>query len=230
MSPGWLLLEGGSEFGGGMAAADRRALELAGGPDAVVRIIPTAAAPDNNHARAGGNGVRWFRSLGAADVEWLPLIDASSANDPALAEAISHAGLIFLLGGFPGYLFDTLAGSLCWNAMGAAHAAGAVLAGSSAGAMVLGSHFLDPGAKRVRAGLGLVPGMFFLPHFNHLRNKWLRFFPGIPGEARVLCVDEETGVLNDGANGAWTVYGRGSATVYTAGKGARYPSGANFSF
>ena len=61
---GYIVLEGGAEFGGEMAAPDRRALELAGGLDVPVSIIPTAAAPDNNHQRAGENGKRWFQSLG----------------------------------------------------------------------------------------------------------------------------------------------------------------------
>ena len=53
---GHLLLEGGAEFGGRMAEADRRAIELAGGAEAPICIIPTAAAPDNNHEHAGENG------------------------------------------------------------------------------------------------------------------------------------------------------------------------------
>jgi cyanophycinase len=59
---GILLLAGGAEFGGQMAAVDREAIERAGGRDAPIRIIPAAAAPDHNHQRAGRNGERWFRS------------------------------------------------------------------------------------------------------------------------------------------------------------------------
>ena len=44
---GYLLLEGGAEFGGRMREPDLKAIELAGGFDAPIRIIPTAAAPDN---------------------------------------------------------------------------------------------------------------------------------------------------------------------------------------
>ena len=77
---GYILLEGGAEFQGQMAAPDRRAMELAGGMDAPVAIIPTAAAPDQNHRRAGNNGVRWFQSLGARQVRALELIDRASAN------------------------------------------------------------------------------------------------------------------------------------------------------
>ncbi len=44
---GYILLEGGAEFGGLMSEPDLRAIQLAGGPDAPISIIPTAAAPDN---------------------------------------------------------------------------------------------------------------------------------------------------------------------------------------
>jgi len=69
----FILLAGGAEFGGQMAVADRLAIQLAGGPDAAVAILPTAAAPDNNHQRAGENGVNWFKYLGATNVSALPL-------------------------------------------------------------------------------------------------------------------------------------------------------------
>src|SRR5216684_2545411 len=123
---GYLLLEGGAEFGEAMQQPDLRALELAGGNDALVCVIPTAAAPDHNHVRAGGNGVRWFRSLGAKAVVAVPIIDAASANDPALATQLRQARLIYLLGGFPGYLEQTLRGSLCWQAVLEAYEQGAV--------------------------------------------------------------------------------------------------------
>src|SRR5690242_16871465 len=113
---GYLVLEGGAEFGGGMSAPDLRAIELAGGRLAPIRIIPTAAAPDHNHKRAGANGVRWFQSLGALNVSSVDIIDSSSANDAALAESIRNAKLIYLLGGFPRHLGETLMDSLCWQA------------------------------------------------------------------------------------------------------------------
>ncbi len=85
---GHLLLEGGAEFGGQMRDPDLRAIELAGGFDAPLRIIPTAAAPDHNHDNAGNIGVRWFKRLGARDVDSLPLIDKSSANDEDIAQSL----------------------------------------------------------------------------------------------------------------------------------------------
>jgi hypothetical protein len=40
---GYILLEGGAEFGGSMAIPDRRALELAGGLDVRISIIPNSS-------------------------------------------------------------------------------------------------------------------------------------------------------------------------------------------
>ena len=114
---GYLVLQGGSEFGGRMKASDLRAIELAGGPGAAIRIIPAAAAPDNNHAHAGKNGQRWFHHLGASDGACVPLIDRASANDPGTAAELRHSKLIYMLGGFPGYLADSLAGTTAWKAM-----------------------------------------------------------------------------------------------------------------
>src|SRR5205085_10213358 len=124
---GYILLEGGAEFGGLMSEPDRRAIELAGGPDALISIIPTAAAPDNNDQRAGRNGVNWFKSLGARRVEVMPLIDRASANDPEIVERLSQSGLIYMLGGFTGYLGQVLVNSTSWQEMLKAYDAGAVI-------------------------------------------------------------------------------------------------------
>src|SRR5262249_57463633 len=114
---GHILLAGGAESGGRMAEPDLRAIQLAGGPNARISIIPTAAAPDHNHERAGRNGVRWFQSLDARNVAALPLIDRASADSPMVTAALRDSRLIYLLGGFPHYLGQTLLGSASWQAI-----------------------------------------------------------------------------------------------------------------
>jgi cyanophycinase len=209
---GTLLLEGGAEFGGAMREPDLRAIELAGGFEAPVRIIPTAAAPDNNHVRAGKNGLHWFRSLGAKDVESLPLIDKASANDPHIADSLRTAKLIYLLGGFTHYLGQTLLGSQAWEAALDAYQNGAVIAGSSAGAMVLCEHYYDPGRGKVERGLNLVPNACVLPHHNTFGKNWAgKLKASLPGVI-LLGIDEYTGMLLE--DGKWSVYGGGAVTVY----------------
>ena len=115
MDIGHIALEGGSEFGGLMELPDRRCIELVGGPDAPIAIIPTAAAPDDNHRRAGENGRRWFTSLGATNVQVVPLLDRVSAANATVVEMVAEARLIYLLGGFPGYLCESLRNTPAWD-------------------------------------------------------------------------------------------------------------------
>jgi cyanophycinase len=220
---GYLLLEGGAEFGGAMREPDLRAIQLAGGFDASIRILPTAAAPDNNHVRAGNNGIRWFRSLGARDVESLPLIDKASANDPKIAQSLRSAKLIYLLGGFTHYLGQTLQDSRAWGTALEAWRDGAVIAGSSAGAMVLCEHYYDPGRGKVERGLNLVPNACVLPHHNTFGKNWAgKLKASLPG-VTLLGIDEYTGMLL--VDGDWTVYGGGAVTLYRGEMVERYVAG-----
>ncbi|HEU5097767.1 MAG TPA: Type 1 glutamine amidotransferase-like domain-containing protein, partial [Roseiflexaceae bacterium] len=224
---GYLLLAGGAEFGGRMAEADLRAIELAGGDDARISIIPTAAAPDNNHDRAGRNGVRWFESLGARRVAALPLIDRASAESPAIAATLRESRLIYLLGGFPHYLGQTLLGSASWQAVVAAHQAGAVVAGSSAGAMVLCQHYYQPDAKQVAQGLAVLPNACVLPHHNTFGRSWAAQLAALLPGSTLIGIDERTAMLND-ADGAWQVYGQGAVTLYRDHQPTAYRSGKQF--
>ena len=88
---GIILLAGGSEFKGQMAIPDRVAIEEAGGFDSLISIIPAAAAPDNNHQRAGQNGKKWFVGLGATNVTVVPLIDRKSSSWLLAAVSLSSS-------------------------------------------------------------------------------------------------------------------------------------------
>jgi cyanophycinase len=204
-----------------------KALELAGGLSAPVRIIPTAASPDNNHERAGQNGVRWFKALGATDVEAPRLIDKASANSQAIAKTLRTAKLIYLLGGFTHYLGQTLKDSLCWQAAFEAYEDGAVLAGSSAGAMVMCRYYYDPGRDEIFQGLDLIPNTLVLPHHNTFGKNWAaRLSTLLPG-VTLLGIDEGTGMLSGSAAAEWTILGAGSVTLYRDGKPESHPQGSS---
>lgn len=229
--PGYILLEGGAEFGGLMSIPDRRAIELAGGPAAPLRIIPTAAAPDNNYRRAGHHGVNWFKSLGASNAVSLPLIDNASANDLHIANELRQARLIYMLGGFPGYLGETLKNSSSWDAMLEAYDAGAVIAGSSAGAMVLCQYYSDPYQKKLVEGLNLLPNTCVLPHHNTFGKNWAQQLSSSLPAVVLLGIDERTGMLDDGSGErktGWHVYGQGAVTIYRNAKPTVYRSGQRF--
>jgi cyanophycinase len=223
----YVLLEGGAEFGGSMSEPDLRAIQLAGGPDAPIAILPTAAAPDNNHRRAGNNGAQWFRSLGASHIDIVPVIDRSSANDPALAARIRSARFIYMLGGFPGHLGETLKGSLVWQAALEAYEQGTVIGGSSAGAMVMCEHYYDPYQSKVLEGLKLLPNSVIIPHHNSSGSSWAERLAAELPEDTLIGIDERTGLLNE-PSGSWTVYGAGMVTLYHDGQTTVHRRGETF--
>lgn len=213
----YLLLEGGAEFGGQMSEPDLRVIKLAGGFDAPIALLPTAAAPDNNNEQAGRNGQRWFQSLGASHVDLVPVIDKSSAEDPALAARVHAARLIYLLGGFPRHLGETLANSLVWQAaLEAYYEEGTVIAGSSAGAMVLCEHYYDPFSNKLLRGLNLLSNICVLPHHNSFGKRWMGNLTKLLPDSLLIGVDEQTGMIRD--HESWSVYGAGEVTLYRGGQ------------
>jgi cyanophycinase len=211
---GHIVLEGGAEFGGMMSVPDRQAMTLAGGPDAPIRIIPAAAAPDNNHERAGRNAVKWFQKQGAAYVIALPLVDRNAAEDPEIIRSLTRSRLIYLLGGFTHYLAQTLIDTGAWAAVLSAYQAGAVIAGSSAGAMVLCEHYYNHSSKETLKGLDLISGACVIPHHDTFGKNWavplIRQLPDVI----LIGIDEQTGMIDDGPEGMWRVYGKGCITLY----------------
>src|SRR5262245_13661337 len=124
-----------------MLAVDRALLD--GRPPSYVQI-PTAAA------REGQERLTYWVELGRTHaarlgVTPIPVVvrDRTQADDPAVAAQIDGAGLIYLSGGDPLFLADTLRDTLLWRAIDAAWRGGAALAGCSAGAMALGGWVPD---------------------------------------------------------------------------------------
>ncbi len=146
-----------------------------------------------------------------------PLIDRASACDAALAAPLRDADFIFLLGGFPAYLAETLAESICWQYALAALVRGAVLGGSSAGAMILADHYYDPYSNKVKPGLGLLRGCCIIPHFRRFGARWQKLLTKALPEAILIGIDEYTGIIKDFPRGGWTVHGAGR--VYLGGGG-----------
>jgi cyanophycinase len=221
-----LLLEGGNEFRGAMEEADRAALRAAGpGP---VLIVPAAAAAEGGQTQAGRNGVRWFEGLGAIDVRSTGWVDGNSQEAAEVAASVAASRLIFLTGGSPRYLADALRNSPVWHAVLSALEAGGVLAGSSAGAMVLCEVYYDPSAARLQPGLSLVPGVCILPHHDTFGRGWAPHIARLAKRILPVGIDEGTGMMNDGPDGLWTVYGKGAVTLHGPGGEAIYRSGERF--
>jgi len=220
---GLLLLNGGDEFRPGNEPQDRELLAAAGpGP---AYVVPTAARrqrPEMAVATARG----WFAGLGL-DVHELPVYTRSDAGSDELAARAAGAGLIYLTGGDPGLLAQTLRGSRVWTAMVEAWAGGAALAGSSAGAMALCEWTLVMARwprheqRRPAEALGLVPGTAVLPHYERMGSRWTVDDP--PGGMVLLGIDERTAAV--WREGAWHAAGSGSVVVVRDGDSARYGAG-----
>lgn len=210
--PGPLALVGSGEYLEVMLDVERDL--LAGRPPVYVQV-PTAAAPEGEASLQ-----RWV-GLGRTQAERLgvqarPVVarDRAEADDPALAALVEGAGLVYLSGGSPPFLADTLRGTALWGAIEAAWRGGAALAGCSAGAIALTSwvpdlrHPLTPSSE----GLGLVPRLRVIPHFDRFLG-WLpeivdRFLLSAPAGTAVLGVDEDTALVWD--DGVWTARGHRS--------------------
>ena len=220
--PGGIALVGGDEFRQGCEDMDREIMRASGQAPAQVLIIPTAAV--DGPSKAAGNGVRHFSSLGGSASQ-LMVLDRSQAEDAELVQAVDGAGVIYFTGGNPDYLLNTLRGSRLLEAILAAVEKGAVLAGSSAGAMVLGSMMRRPPGGQWVEALGVVPRVAVLPHHESGNpaevSRLLR--SQVPTDLTVLGIDARTGCL--GRPGDWRVLGSGNVTVYRGGDWAIYASG-----
>jgi cyanophycinase len=218
-TPGPLALVGGDELHPGNEEQDRALVEAAAGGPAFV--LATAAGRQRPEL-AVRHAVDWFGSLGLT-VEELPATKRSHATSARVAERAGGGRFFYLVGGDPGLVPKTLAGSPVWNAIVAAWRDGAALAGSSAGAMAMGEWTLVrdrmPGDDRRRylPALGLVPGVAVLPHFETFGHRWVQSAEAAsPREGAVLLgVDERSAAV--WRDGEWRAYGPGAVTVIARG-------------
>ena len=217
-------LVGGEEFRVGCEEMDREIMRASGQDPARVVIIPTAAV--TGPEKAANDGVRHFSSLGGA-AESLMVLERDHADDAGLAGSLSGAGVIYFTGGSPDHLLTTLHDSLLWRAILEAVDQGAVLAGSSAGAMVLGELMRRPRLGGWVDALGVTPGLAVLPHHekSDAAQTSSQLQSQISGRLTVLGIDARTGCL--GRPGSWRVVGSGKVTVYQTAGWQVYDSGAH---
>ena len=219
---GEIALVGGNEFRVGCEEMDREIMRSSGQDPARVLVIPTAAV--TGPSKAANDGVTHFNSLGAV-ADRLMALDGSQANDAGFIQPVEDAGVIYFTGGSPEHLLGALRDSQLLQAIRAAVARGGVLAGSSAGAMVMGSLMRRPSSGGWVEGLGIVPGTAVLPHHENSNPADVaeQLRGQVPGGLTVLGIDARTGCL--GGPGNWRVVGSGNVTVYQEGGWQVYPSG-----
>lgn len=211
-SAGLLALVGGGEWQAG-AEFDAELLERSGANE--VLILPTAAAYEHP-VRAVATAEKWFSSLGAS-ARGLMVLRHADANQAENAAAVRDAGFIYLSGGSPLHLLSVLKGSLVFTALADAWRQGAVVAGSSAGAMVLVDPIVDPRGGAFTVGLGLVEELAVVPHHDsgtsHHFWRTLELAPeGIP----IVGIPEQVALIRD-TDGSWRSAGDKAVTVYVDG-------------
>lgn len=221
---GTVALVGSGEFLPPIDDLDRGLLaRLADPPRAV--ILPTASAPDGPGVpeRWARQGIEHFTRLGATSsaVMVRTRADAESAD---LAAEIATANLVYLSGGKPQYLYDTLRDTACWRAIAGVFAAGGVIAGCSAGAMALGARMVAwPRLWQTQPALGLAPGLVVIPHFDEMPGWMAGAVRRLPRDGWVVGVEGSTALV--GNAGTWRVEGRGRVTVFGDGTPRVYEAG-----
>ena len=211
--------------------ATRRFVELAGGADARVVVLPMAGGSED----AASGDVADLRRAGVeAEVVFLT---REQAADPAVRDRFKDVTGIWLSGGQQRDLMAVLHDTPAADAIRERHRAGAVVGGTSAGAAVMSRLMIVGGERRpsntpstdtgtyetierdnvlTADGLGLLPGAVVDQHFLR-RRRHNRLFSVVLEHPELLGVgiDESTALLV-GADGSWEVVGDGQVMVLDA--------------
>jgi len=233
---GLINLVGSGEYLPVMRDVDRYLLESLSltGRKPRVACLPTAAGKEGDSSvnRWLNMGVQHFQELGA-DVEPVRIINRDSANDPCWEPILETADLIYFSGGDPGYLYETLKDSLAWSAAQRAWERGAIYAGCSAGAMILGKRMPSFRLAGTQEGFGIIPATFIIPHFDAIPGVWKPIVFGLQrslkkGE-RMIGLDEDTALIGK-LNGEWTVKGKSKVHVFARDGKTSYSDGQTLTF
>lgn len=193
-------------------------VQVAGGRDARIAIVPTASSIES----AGERYKALFLGMGVRSAEVVFIANRADANGDAPINLLQDASGIFLTGGNQMRLSTIIGGTRAGEIVRERNADGAVIAGTSAGASILSSHMVGFGASggtprqrmaHMVAGFGLVSDVIIDQHFRQ-RDRIGRLLalvasnPGLIG----IGIDEDTAALID-QQGTLEVIGRHSVTI-----------------
>lgn len=224
---GWIIPIGGGDRKVRSNTILQRFVELSGGSDARLVIIPTASQLDT----AGQRTRDVFRELGAQNIEIVDLATRADCNAPEFVDKLDRATGVFFTGGNQLRLATTIGGTDAAKALRRGNAQGVHIAGTSAGAAFVCEHMIAIGKsggtpKRGMAslspGLGLTNRVIVDQHFRE-RDRLGRLLTALAYNpfATGIGVDEDTAAFIDPQD-VIEVYGRGGLTVVD-------PSGIEFS-
>ena len=214
-----LALVGSGEYLPAIEPVDRYLFSQLNGEPRVL-CLPTAAGTESpERIRYWMDlGVEHFSRLGV-QVEALPIIDRAGALDPCWVECIRQANFIYLSGGRPDYLYNTLKDTPTWEAIFSVHLRGGIIAGCSAGAMIMGARI--PGFPRWQPAFGLIPKAVIIPHFDELPQvfiKTIRYL--IQRNWTIVGIEGNTALVS--SNGEISVIGSGSVTIWNINRRSQY--------
>jgi len=221
---GILALVGSGEYLPPMEPVDRLLLGHLNDTPRVV-CLPTAAGNEGPQ-RLGywaRLGLEHFARLGV-QAEAVGVIDRASAENETLAARIRAANFVYLSGGKPGYLYESLKGTRSWAAIESVLSRGGVVAGCSAGAKIFGERFPNfPIPWPWHPAFNYLPGAVVMPHFDEINSGFISVIKTMVGTAALVGIDGNTALVRH--NGQFTVVGSGGVLVWNTRK-QRYLTGA----
>lgn len=196
----------------------------AGGSQARLAIIPCAS---REPVIIGDRYRTIFMEMGAENIKLLDIRERHQGEDPMWKYYIEDCTGIFMTGGDQLRLCGLLADTPLMDAVRTAAREGRVaLAGTSAGAAVMGHHMIAGGGSGaspnkslvdLTTGLGMIPEVIVDQHF-HNRNRMARLLSAVATHPDRLGIgiDEDTCALFEG-EGKIQVIGKGTVTIVDPG-------------
>lgn len=206
---------------GGGGAGDEillKFIELSGGMDSPIVVIPTAGGRPSYDQNAGVS--KALRRLGAKDVKVWHTYDREKANDTEFTAPLENAGGVWFGGGRQWRLVDAYAGTraekLFWEVLNR----GGSIGGSSAGATIQGSYLARGDTKTNQimmgdheAGFGFIKNVAIDQHVL-ARNRQFDLFTILDQRPELLGIglDEKTAIIVQG--NTFEVLGRSYVLIY----------------
>ncbi len=220
--------------GGGMRDPQilERFMQLAGGNDAPIVVIPTAGgAPDYD---LSWDGMAAFREAGASRLTLLHTYDPDIANRDGFAAPIRRARGVWFTGGRQWRLADAYLGTRVEAELRALLGRGGVIGGSSAGATIQGEYLArgDTNGNTImmgdhEEGFAFVTGVAIDQHLLQ-RNRQFDLLEIVAARPDLLGIgiDEHTAIVVRGNR--FEVIGRSYVAIYDSQR--RIDSGGDFYF
>ena len=218
---GWIVPIGGAEDKEANPKVLKRFVDLCGGADARIVVIPTAS----KLIETGTQYARLFPELGAGDVTVLDFDTRRDAREENRLQKIEDATGVFFTGGNQLRLSTLLGGTPVAKLVRSLNARGVHVGGTSAGASILSEHMIafgkegsspTAGSVRLAPGLGLTNRFIIDQHFRQ-RDRLGRLVAALAYNPFAIGIglDEDTAAFI-GPDDTLEVEGSGSVTIVDA--------------